>query len=450
MLDPMTGPKSGTAIVLGAGIAGLAAAEKLSSEGYRVHVIESTQRAGGNHRSCDIGPYTFDVGSIFYEGSARLFGLAPGLKDLCPEVLSVQCRIDPAGAIRVYPLEPRDILNQPLHHLVHGGMDLLASRLLVRRDGSLDAICRKRLGSKFYAATGLHSYISRFHHVAPAELDEEFFFHRMAIIDKATRLGAVLKSASRAISRPRQLQADKRWPMHVRPRSGFDTLFAPIVSRLRARGVAFSFGEEVQSVRREGPIFQVRVASGSHFADAVVSTIPVEALHKAMFGSGSGLESLDMTTLFVSAAHLGTGAANVLYNFHPQGRWKRMTIYSRIYPDPAIDRAYFAVEITLPAGLAHAPDAAFADFRDHLSALGLARDLRLEGSELVRDCYPLYRAGAHARLKEVIARIEAFSIILAGRQGRFEYLPTSSGVIRRVTETLATAGICAADRQIAA
>ena len=67
----------------------------------------------------------------------------------------------------------------------------------------------------------------------------------------------------------------------------------------------------------------------------------------------------------------------------------------------------------------------------------------LEGHEAVDDCYPLYRAGSAGEVSEVLRRIEATGVILAGRQGRFEYLPTSSGVIRRVAEELDASGLLA-------
>ncbi|MEJ2410720.1 MAG: hypothetical protein P8Y48_15795 [Novosphingobium sp.] len=170
-----------------------------------------------------------------------------------------------------------------------------------------------------------------------------------------------------------------------------------------------------------------------------MSTIPLDSLHRAMFGTASGLVSLDMTTLYLSAAKLAPGLGNVLYNFHHRGWWKRATIYSRIYPDPATDRAFLAVETTIPPGGRHDPQAVFEDFRRHMEELGLAGGLALEGHERTGNCYPLYTPGSDAHIRQVIRRISQTGVVPAGRQGRFEYLPTSSGVIRRVAEELDTA-----------
>ena len=45
--------------------------------------------------------------------------------------------------------------------------------------------------------------------------------------------------------------------------------------------------------------------------------------------------------------------------------------------------------------------------------------------------------------EQVTHRIARQGVVLAGRLGRFEYLPTSSGVIRRVREELDAAGLFA-------
>ncbi len=420
-------------VVLGGGIAGLAAADQLSRAGLRVLVIERSAQAGGLHRASHIGPYTFDAGSIFYEQGARLFDLAPGLRDLCPTVARVQRRIAPDGTVRHYPFEPREWLDQPLPDMVRTIADLAWSRLTVRRDGTLDALCRKRLGRRLFESSGLASYIARFHHVPPHEIDESFFFHRMAFVARATRPGGLARMALRTLTaaspRPRPL-------LHVRPREGFAPIFARIVAHLAARGVEFRFGEELFALHRKDRFFLLCTTAGTLRAEAVVSTIALDSLHKVMFGTGSGLVSLDMTTLFVSAASLDPRLGNVLYNFHRAGWWKRATIHSRIYPEPRTGREFLSVEATIPKQGRHDPGAAFADFQRHMADLGLAQGLALEGHERVRNCYPLYTPGSNANIRQVLDRIAGAGIVLAGRQGRFEYLPTSSGVIRRVAEEL--------------
>ncbi|MCJ2183908.1 FAD-dependent oxidoreductase [Novosphingobium sp. 1949] len=441
MLERPPEPAGNHVVILGGGIAGLSAAETLSKAGMRVTVIEARQSCGGTHRSRDIGPYTFDVGSIFYEDTARIFAMAPGLRELCPTVARRQRRIAPGGGLLHYPIEPRELLRGSRWQLARGLLDLLWSRASVSRDGTLAAICRQRLGDRFFASTGLRDYIARFNHVPPEQVSEGFFFRRMAFIERMTRMGALVRMGARTLFTRRSIKDRPRRDLHVRPREGFAPLFDRIVQRLEARGVEIRLGAELFSIAREGPVFRVRTSQGDLRCPALVSTIPLDTVHRALFGTPSGLVSLDMTTLFVSAAGLDPGVGNVLFNFDRSGLWKRATIYSRIYPDPAIEREYMAVECTIAPDATHDPQRVFDDFAAHLRQLGLARDLALEGHEHVRDCYPLYHPGTEAVLNEVIERITQAGIVPVGRQGRFEYLPTSSGVIRRVGEELALASL---------
>lgn len=434
-------PRGVPVIVLGAGIAGLSAAQKLAALGFRVTVVERSGCAGGTHRSRTIGPYTFDVGSIFYEDHAALFDLASGLREMCPQVMRVQRRIAPDGSVLHYPLEPRDLLGLPVGQLLRGVMDLVWARATVRRDGTLEAISRQRLGETFFRCTGLRSYITRFHHIAPSKIDEVFFFRRMAFIEKFSRLGTLAQAAFRSLTSKQAVNARTRRPLRVRPREGFDPLFARIVSHLEASGVQFCFGEQLRHISREGPLFRVETSARTRMASAVVGTIPIDTVHSALYGERSGLTSLDMTTLFVSAERLDPRLGNVLFNFHADGLWKRATIYSRIYGPSDDGREFFAVETTIPPGGSHDPDAVFADFSRHLTSLGLAEGLILEGHECVEACYPIYAPGSQGELDKAVSRIDESGVILVGRQGRFEYLPTSSGVIRRVAEELDRASL---------
>ncbi|WP_395393877.1 FAD-dependent oxidoreductase [Novosphingobium sp. BL-8A] len=427
-------------VVIGAGIAGLAAADRLSACGHRVRVIEASPLAGGTHRSRVIGPYSFDVGSIFYEDNALLFELEPGLREICPKVRRLQRRIGPDGQLHHYPLEPRDFLKQQPWKLPWSLLDLAFSRLAVRRDGSLDAICRQRLGSSFFRATGLESYITRFHHVPAREVDETFFFQRMAFIEHATRLGAMARAAATTVFSRQAASARPRRPLFVRPPQGSEAIFTPIIRRLEARGVSFSFNEPLLELGRIGDHHRIRTSNRTLLAEAVVSTIPLDTTHRALTGQPSRLVSLGMTTLFVSASWLSPDAGNVLFNFDRQGRWKRATIYSRIYPGTGSGREYFAVETTIPPGGRHDPEGCFADFRAHVTRLGIATGLILEGAERIDNCYPLYRPGTAAAQAQALDQVTAAGIIAAGRQGRFEYLPTSTGVIARVREELASLG----------
>lgn len=428
-----------TVVVLGAGVAGLAAADWLSRSGWPVMVIEQDCSAGGGHRSRQIGPYTFDHGSIFYEQGAQIFDLAPDLRALCPQVMREQRRIAPGGTILHYPIDPREMRRQKPGSLARALLDLAWSRATTRRDGTLEAIARQRLGGRFFESTGLAAYIARFHHLPANRIDESFFFQRMAFIERFTRPRALARHALRALTSREQGANPSRPPLHVRPRAGFEPIFARIVARLGADGVDFRFGERVISLHRDQGRFRVETSDGTRTASAVVSTLPLDSLHRALFGEASGLPSLDLTTLFVSAAWLAPGLGNVFYNFHATGTWKRATIYSRIYPEPGASREWLAVEVTAPHGQPCDAPARFEEFRRHMADLGLASGVVLEGHAHAEHAYPLYAAGSQGAVEAALQKVAQTGIVTAGRQGRFEYLPTSSRVMQRVAEELGAA-----------
>lgn len=440
--EPDTGEAAARAIVLGAGISGLVAAAALNHAGFAVQVVEQSQGCGGAHRSRRIGPYTFDVGSIFYERDSPLFTLFPQVRGMCRPARRLQRRISPQGRILHYPIEPRDILAWPRRRLAGAMTDLLLCRLRPAATGTVEGICRARLGATIYRDTGLAHYIARFHHVPPAEIDAEFFHKRMRFVAEATRTGALLRAAWRALRR-RPARRGPPAQLVVRPAEGFSAIYDAVRDDLSARGVRFAFGAPLTGIARLAEGFAVETPAARHEADLVIGAMPLGATYRAAFGTSAGLESLDLLTLFVSAGRaaeetpLFDRIGTVLFNFHPLGRWKRLTLYSALYPELGEGRDFFSVEVTLPPGASPDPEAAFADFRDHLGGLGLLPcDIRLEGHEVVPDAYPLYRTGHGAQRAAALDRLTRFGIVSVGRQGRFEYLPTASAVIRRATEEL--------------
>ena len=52
-------------------------------------------------------------------------------------------------------------------------------------------------------------------------------------------------------------------------------------------------------------------------------------------------------------------------------------------------------------------------------------DLRLEGHRITENAYPVYRQGATAAAEAAIAQLSDIGILSFGRQGGFDYQPTS-------------------------
>ena len=428
------------AIVLGAGVAGLTAAHDLAAAGLCVTVVDRAERCGGTHRSRDIGPRSFDVGSVFFEGRHPLFRMFPDAAGLCPPVARREERVAPDGTVHPYPFELREAMGWPLSVRLRAAGDLLWRRAAMREAEDAEAFCLARLGSTIYRRSGLAHYIERFHDEPASRIDPAFCHQRMRLVLARSRWPALAASVWRAASRHAEPAGPPR-SLRVRPREGFGLLYDAIRRDLEGRGVAFAMGAPVRRLRRERGGLVVETGRGVLRAPRVVGAMPLDAMHRAAFGEPSGLEGIDLLTLFVSAGDARGVAGNVLYNFHAGGLWKRATIYSRIY-GPAEGREHFAVEITRRARRAPDPQAGFADFRRHVGGLGLfSDDLALEGFDAVEDAYPLLGKGHGALVRRAVERLAALGVVPAGRQGRFEYLPTSMQVVARTRAHLREAGL---------
>lgn len=429
-------------IVLGAGIAGLTAAYTLSAAGHRVIVIDQAENLGGAHRSRAIGGYTFDVGSIFFEPRAPIFDLFPALRAECPPIRRRQQRITPAGTLAHYPFEPKEILAWPWRARLAVARDLLLRGFRGKDQKTVDELCRARLGSTIYTASGLEAYITRFHQEPPSRIDAEFFFKRMGFVAQGAGPAAILAQSWRML-RGKPARGKPRVPLRVRPVSGFGRFYDLVGQQLREQGVEFLLGREITRVERVAGGVEV-VAGGTRLsAGHVISAIPVSVLHRLVFGETLELDSLDLLTLFVSCPKGSPVDGNVLFNFHGSGRWKRLTRYSEVYAEHTgaglrLDRDFFSVEVTLSRDTVPDPEAAFADFADHVTRLGLfPPELNLEGFEVVRNAYPVYHPDTGAVVSAALERLTYHGIISVGRQGRFEYLPVSRLVIHRTWEELA-------------
>ncbi|MDS9468931.1 FAD-dependent oxidoreductase [Paracoccus sp. MBLB3053] len=426
-------------VVLGAGAAGLTAAYELNRAGHDVVVIDRSAECGGTHRSTNIGGYTFDAGSIFFEQAHPFFAMFPGVKELCTTTFRRQARIAPDGQIRHYPFEPKEVLSWSRLRQMQAVLDLARDRTIIRSPQDAEAFCRSRIGKTAYETSGLKHYIARFHQEDPAQIDVLFCQRRMRFVAQEVRPRALARVALRLVARTREKPKPPR-PLFVRPRDGFDKFYGAVRSQLEAKGVRFLMECDIDHIAREQGRFHVSTAAGTVSAHHVVGAIPLDTMHEMLFGTGLGLESIDLVTLFVSVSEITGFEGNVLFNFHPLGRWKRITCYSRIYGVEQ-GRHYFAVEITQRKHEAKDAAAAFDDFRRHVAQFGIfGHDLTLEGYEIVEDAYPLYRKGCGPTVEQGIERLMDFGITPVGRQGRFAYLPISALVISQTRDQLGAAG----------
>jgi hypothetical protein len=178
------------------------------------------------------------------------------------------------------------------------------------------------------------------------------------------------------------------------------------------------------------------MASRRVAARRVVSTIPLDRIQKLCgMSSDAGLMTVTLISLFFSFSGDRGFEQSILYNFSHTGAWKRLTVYSDLYGKSG-GREYFTAEVNADH-VSGSVETAEQDFRRHVAENGLfVGDLRLEGSHIVSNAYPVYTDKADERAAKVIAALRALGVESIGRQGGFDYQPTA-----RVTALKAEAAL---------
>lgn len=412
-------------VVLGAGISGLVTASSILAQPGRdplssILVLDEFPEPGGNHLSVNVADYTFDIGSFFFADNA------PFLRHF-PELLSFYennstgtyriARINPAYALARYPYDFRkDIGPGQLPGVI---LSALRGRMFTDPSKSADDFVRHWIGRRFFTRSGLDNYIQRFYGVPAKRIEGVFASKRMTWVSDNAKVGRVVR---RILSRQKTGPAGPK--QLVRPKAGFGTLYRAAQSLLELRGVAFDMGIRLSSITREGEALVIALSDGRRIRTRqIFSTIPLSRmLELTGLPRNDLIRTKDMRTLFLSFEGNRGFAANVLYNFAREGLWKRLTMHSDFY-GKVQGREYFSVEVTLPAGDIPAEEL-LADFRAVTGRAGLfAGKLRLEGSALTENAYPVYLEGASAAADLEIDRLKDMGILSYGRQGGFDYQP---------------------------
>ncbi|MEL7447300.1 MAG: FAD-dependent oxidoreductase [Pseudomonadota bacterium] len=400
---------------------------------------ETFDRLGGNHRSRNINGYTFDIGSFIFRPGYPIFQHFPGLEARCVSFTPGNQRLSPRGEIRKYPYDPREVMSSnPLTTLRYGS-SLTRGRLTPGTPANAETYLHRVLGRELYQDLGLAHYLRRFYGVEPSTIDRQFVDDRMQFLLKATEPAALVRTVRKMVGskseNPVNGQAHRM--ALARPRDGFDALYTPVRDSLEARGVTFQLGADLVGVQRGDGGFEIALGDRTVRARRLINTMPLPVVGHILDGAPDiDLKSSRLISLYVSFEGARAFSAPVFFNFHADGRWKRLTMHSDVYGKVG-NRAYFCVEVPELTPEASSIEALFEDFRTHVSQHGVFDgDMNLEGGDVSEHAYPVYSIGYQDQLRKGLAHLESLGIESVGRQGRFDYLPTSHGVMTQVDRHL--------------
>ncbi|MFJ3336528.1 protoporphyrinogen oxidase [Streptomyces sp. NPDC086766] len=277
-----TGAETGHVVVIGAGIAGLAAAHRLLQRGARVTVLEAADRVGGKLLPGEIAGVRVDLGAESMlarrpeaVGLAREVGLGDRLRSPATATASIWTR----GALR--PMPKGHVMGVPGTSAALAG--LLSDEGLARIDRDAD-LPRTEIGDdvavgEYVAARLGREVVDRL--VEPLlggvyAGDAYRISMRSAVpqLFEAARAHASLTEAVREIQ-AKAAAAGQTGPVFLGIEGGVGRLPLAVAESVRARGGEILTGTPVTELRREGPTAW-RVVAGDRalHADAVVVAVP--------------------------------------------------------------------------------------------------------------------------------------------------------------------------------
>ncbi|NEY33731.1 protoporphyrinogen oxidase [Streptomyces sp. PRKS01-65] len=321
MREEETPAGTGHVVVIGAGIAGLAAAHRLLERGARVTVLEASGRIGGKLLPGEIAGVRVDLGAESMlarrpeaVGLAREAGLAGHLQPPATATASLWTR----GALR--PMPKGHVMGVPGTAAALSGVlseeglarierDAALPRTEIGDDVAVGAYVAERLGREVVDRLvepllgGV--YAGDAYRISMRSAVPQLF--------EAARAHASLTEAVRALQ-GRTATAPPSGPVFMGIRGGIGTLPLAVARSVRARGGAVVTDAPVTEVRRTAPTGW-RVVAGERVlrADAVVLAVPAPAAARLLRAeapaAAAGLAAVEYASMaLVTLAYRRTDA----------------------------------------------------------------------------------------------------------------------------------------------
>lgn len=410
--------------VLGGGVAGAVLCRGLSEyDRYDVVLFERQERLGGLHRSVEFDRLHYDIGCFLFDPDHALLKAFPSLRDSFVAVDHLSQVLTPHGTIDRYPMTMTGYLrdSSPLS-VAADALSLLRSKVRDRKRDTLRRYVEYYLGARMYRRTGLKTYIERFYGRPDTEVDLAFGLQRLDGLPEACSLR---RNALRLLrdSFDRSIEQE-RWRCYVRSRGGFAETYRLVEEDLRDRGVEIRLNSRIDRVDRlDGGRFSIDEGDRKESFDLVVSTLPAGIMLNLIGETASRPpHTLRLVSLcYRFRGELGFAGTGMFYNFTPEGRWKRITLFSSLY-GRVEGEEYFTVECTLPIEDMTTPEELRSDFERHAAQLSIFDgELRYQGMILTPHAYPVLTAEELEQNRIATASLTDFGIVTAGRQGSYRH-----------------------------
>ncbi|MCK5786560.1 MAG: FAD-dependent oxidoreductase [Candidatus Sabulitectum sp.] len=259
-------------VVLGAGLAGLSAADELVRRGHEVVVLEKEPFHGGLAATVKKDGFAYDLGPHrFHTSEKRILDAVSNLPGVDLLELNRVSRIRLFDRYFDYPLAFSNVLStMPLHRGV--GMMLsffwekVRGLFSPREQKSFEGWVLSRFGSGLYNLY-LAPYNRKLWGIEPTELSADWASQRITVPSLA---GLVKETIAPSEETVRSLVSTFHYPG-----GGIGEICRGLVSRITATGGSFLFSSELSSVKREENKWRIDLSDGHILCDRIISTIPV-------------------------------------------------------------------------------------------------------------------------------------------------------------------------------
>jgi len=422
----MTAVADKNIVVVGAGVAGLTAADRLSAQGASVTVVEREIAAGGLARSFRYGDSTFDIGPHRFHTDDQ------SVESYVLDVLDGEhILVDRRSAVWLFgnyhecPLTQASLFKLPPLVMARAAADLF--RRPKARDESLEGYIQSRYGKTLYDVF-FRPYTEKFLSYQCSELHRDWASAGIdrAVIDKRIRFDSLFHVAKSTLL-PSKVRTRFIYPS----KDGIDRFCEAQVRKIESRGGQVVTSCPVTGLELdEGTIRTVRSEDGQAFeADMVVWTAPLPRLLELVgHEAPTGLGYLDELLFNIILNHKATLPYQWTYYGGAALSFMRASVPSSFnLRNAPPGSSGVCVEVVCKAGdeLWTRADDRARDIEHDLRRVGLAQGRDAVTGvhvERVREAYPIYTLDYPERLAEALGNLGNLgNLALLGRSATFWY-----------------------------
>lgn len=428
-----------TAVVMGAGPAGLSAAYHLAEKGYRVEVIDREPRVGGLGASFKWDDFILDYGPhAFHVKPSPTMDLIDKLFAGRSEELIYQNRDELLylkGRYFRYPMKFYELIAKlnpffSLNLIFDFLMSSVIYRYIAVPDDNFESWCIKRFGKSLYRLC-FGNYTSKVWGMSPARISPHFAARK---IHKLNLKDIILKLLG-----GKGEEQETYWKSLLYPRYGSGRLFERFGEVTAEKGGVFHLGAEIKRVSvADGKVTGVDIETPGgprHIpCDLLLSSIPLKYLVGALSPSLGDffqystklLRYRSLIVVCVAFDQPKVLPVHWIYLVDPSFAFSRLTEQKNMSPDTAVPaRSMVACERGCYYGDAlwnSADPDLFEAGRKELARIPNVDVSKISGHHVIRmkDAYPVYDLDFDKNLRAVLAGLAGVSNLYSfGRQGMF-------------------------------